>query len=608
MARASLEPQKINLKESFSSLKTVPRFFREIRSVNPKLFFFNILARVISAFLPLAMLFIGKLIVDEVLLQVELDSKNFKMLWILVATEFFLAISSDLLRRAITYTDALLGDQYSIRSSVAIIKKTNEIRLADLEDADFYDKMERARRQTTGRVALMSNVLSQGEDIIVIISLLAGLIAFEPWLIILLVLSVIPTILNEIKFSGTGYSLARSWTQERRELDYLRYAGASDLTAKEVKLFGLSGYIADRFKKLSDVYYLASKKLAGQRARWGSIFNLLGTGTYYGAYVIIVYRTALGILSLGDLTFLSGSFNRLRGRLQGFFTRFTAITERALYLQDYFDFLDMKFQRDDRQDYLPMPKEIKEGFEFDNVGFRYPNTEKWVVRGLSFNLKAGEKLAFVGENGAGKTTLIKLMLGFYQATEGEIRLDGVPIQNYEPDAYQAYFGVIFQDFVKFELTLKENIAVGSILEIENEKRILDAADRSLANQVIDDLPGGINQQLGKRFKTGKDLSGGQWQKVAMARAYMKDAPVMILDEPTSALDARAEAEAFDRFIKLSHGKTAVIISHRFSTVRIADRILVLKNGKALELGSHEELMAKDQLYAELFRLQAAGYQ
>jgi len=608
MARASLEPQKINLKESFSSLKAVPRFFREIRSVNPKLFFINILARVISAFLPLAMLFIGKLIVDEVLLQIDLNPKNFKTLWMLVAGEFILAISSDLLRRAITYTDALLGDQYSIRSSVSIIKKTNEIRLADLEDAEFYDKMERARRQTTGRVALMSNVLSQGEDIIVIISLLAGLIAFEPWLIVLLVLSVIPTILNEIKFSGTGYSLARSWTQERRELDYLRYAGASDLTAKEVKLFGLSGYIADRFKKLSDVYYLASKKLAGQRARWGSFFNLIGTGTYYGAYVIIVYRTALGILSLGDLTFLSGSFNRLRGRLQGFFTRFTAITERALYLQDYFDFLDLKFQRSDRQDYLPMPTEIKEGFDFDNVGFKYPNTEKWVVRGLSFKLKAGEKLAFVGENGAGKTTLIKLMLGFYQATEGEIRLDGIPIQNYDPEAYQAYFGVIFQDFVKFELSLKENIAVGSIEEIENEARILDAADRSLANQVIDDLPGGIHQQLGKRFKTGKDLSGGQWQKVAMARAYMKDAPVMILDEPTSALDARAEAEAFDRFIKLSQGKTAVIISHRFSTVRIADRILVLKNGKALELGSHEELMAKDQLYAELFRLQAAGYQ
>ncbi len=608
MARPTLEPQKVNLRESFASLGTIPRFFREIRQVNPLLFYGNLLARIISAFLPLALLYVGKLIVDEVLFQIDLEHKDFQELWILVGLEFTLAISSDLLRRSITYTDALLGDQYAIQSSVAIIRKTSEIRLANLEDAEFYDKMERARRQTTGRVALMSNVLSQGEDVIVIISLLAGVVAFEPWLILLLILSVIPTILNEIKFSGTGYSLARSWTQERRELDYLRYAGASDITAKEVKLFGLSGYIADRFQKLSEVYYQASKKLAGQRARWGSFFNILGTGTYYGAYVYIVYRTALGILSLGDLTFLSGSFNRLRGRLQGFFTRFTSITERALYLQDYFDFLDLKFQRNRKENYHPMPTEIKHGFEFNQVGFQYPNTDKWVVRNMSFQLKAGEKLAFVGENGAGKTTLIKLLLGFYEPTEGEIKLDGTPIQEYDPEAYQAYFGVIFQDFVRFELTLKENIAVGSIEEIENELRILDAADRSLAKQVIADLPEGINQQLGKRFKSGKDLSGGQWQKVAMARAYMKDAPVMILDEPTSALDARAESEAFDRFIKLSDGKTAVIISHRFSTVRIADRILVLKDGKVLELGSHDELMANDELYAELFRLQAAGYQ
>lgn len=608
MAQASLKPQKINLRESFASLRSIPRFFREIRQVNPLLFYGNLSARVLSAFLPLALLYVGKLIVDEVLFQIDLESKDFSRLWLLVGVEFLLAIGSDLLRRSISYTDALLGDQYSIKSSVAIIQKTSEIRLADLEDAEFYDKMERARRQTTGRVALMSNVLSQGEDVIVIISLLAGVIAFEPWLILLLVLSVIPTILNEIKFSGTGYSLARSWTQERRELDYLRYAGASDLTAKEVKLFGLSSYIANRFESLSDIYYKASKKLAGQRARWGSFFNVLGTGTYYGAYVYIVYRTALGILSLGDLTFLSGSFNRLRARLQGFFTRFTSITERALYLQDYFDFLDLQFTSQPSEDYRPMPKEIKLGFDFDNVGFQYPNSDRWVVRNMSFQLKAGEKLAFVGENGAGKTTLIKLLLGFYQPTEGVIRLEGHPIQEYEPEAYQAYFGVIFQDFVRFELTLKENIAVGSIAEIENDLRILDAAERSLADQVISELPAGIDQQLGKRFKSGKDLSGGQWQKVAMARAYMKDAPVMILDEPTSALDARAEAEAFDRFINLSKGKTAVIISHRFSTVRIADRILVLKDGRVLELGSHQELMGNNALYAELFRLQAAGYQ
>jgi ATP-binding cassette subfamily B protein len=248
------------------------------------------------------------------------------------------------------------------------------------------------------------------------------------------------------------------------------------------------------------------------------------------------------------------------------------------------------------------------GFEFIDVGFKYPKSEKWVVRHVSFTLEAGEKLAFVGENGAGKTTLIKLLLQFYEPTEGQILLDGIPVKNYEIKEYQQFFGVIFQDFVKFELTLRENIAVGDIDEIYNQPRIDGAAEKSLADQVIAGLPMGYDQPLGKRFKQGKDLSGGQWQKIAIARAYMKDAEVLILDEPTSALDARAETEAFNRFIKLTEGKTAVIISHRFSTVRIADRIMVLKEGKVLEIGTHLELMENDQLYAELFKLQAAGYQ
>ncbi|HSJ67452.1 MAG TPA: ABC transporter ATP-binding protein, partial [Anditalea sp.] len=405
-----------------------------------------------------------------------------------------------------------------------------------------------------------------------------------------------------------SYSLARSWTQERRELDYLRYAGASDVTAKEVKLFGLSDYLADRFKNLSDKYYLQSKKLAKQRAGWGSFFNVIGTGAYYGAYIVIIFRTVAGIFSLGDLTFLSGSFNRLRSKLQGFFTRFTAITESALYLQDYFEFLDLKYVEGPTDNKLPLPKKIEHGFEFIDVGFKYPKSDKWVVRHINFDLKAGEKLAFVGENGAGKTTLIKLLLQFYEPTEGEILLDGIPVKEYDQVEYQQYFGVIFQDFVKFELTIRENIAMGEIREILNQPRIDGAAEKSLADQVITELPLGYDQPLGKRFKQGKDLSGGQWQKIAIARAYMKDAEVLILDEPTSALDARAETEAFDRFIKLTEGKTAVIISHRFSTVRIADRIMVLKDGLVLEIGTHEELMANDRLYAELFNLQAAGYQ
>ncbi|MDT0643801.1 ABC transporter ATP-binding protein [Zunongwangia sp. F363] len=606
--KKSIEPNKINFRESFASLKFVPRFFREIRKVNPLLFYTNVICRIINAALPVLILYVGKLIIDEVLLQISTEEKELDRLWILVAAEFALAILSDLISRGINLSDALLGDQYSIDTSVRIIKKTSEINLDQLEDSEFYDKLERARQQTTGRVGLMSNILTQGEDIVVILSLLGGVVAFEPWLIVLLVVSIVPTLINEIKFSGTSYSLARSWTQERRELDYLRYAGASDVTAKEVKLFGLSDYLAKRFKGLSDKYYTQSKKLAKQRAGWGSFFNIIGTSAYYGAYVFIIFRTVAGALSIGDLTFLSGSFNRLRSKLQGFFTRFTAITESALYLQDYFEFLDLSFAEKNSEGNLPLPEKISSGFEFKNVGFKYPKSEKWVVRNINFELRAGEKLAFVGENGAGKTTLIKLLLRFYEPTEGEILLDGIPVKKYNQAAYQQYFGVIFQDFVKFELTLRENIAMGEIQEINDQQRLDSAAQKSLAQEVVAEMPLGYNQQLGKRFKNGKDLSGGQWQKIAIARAYMKDAEVLILDEPTSALDARAETEAFQRFIELTQGKTAVIISHRFSTVRIADRIMVLKDGAVLEIGTHSELMKNNKLYAELFNLQAAGYQ
>ncbi|MGB8704305.1 MAG: ABC transporter ATP-binding protein, partial [Gillisia sp.] len=448
----SLQPNKINFKDSFASLKFVPRFFKEIRRVNPPLFYVNVFCRILSAVTPLVLLWIGKIIIDEVVTQMNAPVHDLHRLWLFVTAEFALAILSDLLSRAISLTDGLLGDQYSINTSVRIIKKTAELDLAQLEDSEFYDKLERARQQTTGRVGLMSNILAQGEDLIVILSLLAGVVAFEPWLLLLLVISIIPTIYNEIKFSGTSYSLARSWTQERRELDYLRYAGASDVTAKEVKLFGLSNYLAERFQNLSDKYYLENKKLAKRRAGWGSFFNVIGTIAYYAAYALIVFKTVGGIFSLGDLTFLSGSFNRLRSKMQGFFIRFTAITESALYLQDYFEFLDLSLPDPSAEKKLSLPDEIKTGFEFKNVGFKYPKSELWVVRNINFTLKAGEKLAFVGENGAGKTTLIKLLLQFYEPTEGEILLDGVAINRYNQAEYQQYFGVIFQDFVKFDLT------------------------------------------------------------------------------------------------------------------------------------------------------------
>jgi ATP-binding cassette subfamily B protein len=507
----------------------------------------------------------------------------------------------------VTLTDGLIGDLYANKSSVDIIKKTGEVELSQLEDPDFYDKLERARRQTTSRVGLLSNVLSQMQDLITVISLITGLIVFEPWLILILFLSIIPAFLNEIKYSQSSYSLARSWTKERRELDYLRYTGASDKTAKEVKLFNLTDFIANRFKELSHRYYIETRDLNIKKNIFGGFFNVLGIGAYYGAYILIIANTIAGLLTIGELTFLSGSFKSLRNSMQTIFMRFSRIAESALYLKDYFDFLDIQPKIAKKEHYLTIPKEIKDGFEFKNVHFSYPDSNHEVLKGVSFFLKAGEKMAFVGENGAGKTTLIKLILRFYDLTDGEILLDGVNINEYDKVEYQKLFGVIFQDFVRYDFSAGENIAVGKIEAIDDKDRIKKAAELSLAEEVIASLPQNYDQQLGKRFSNGQDLSGGQWQKIALARAYMKDSEIVILDEPTSALDARAEYEAFQRFIGLTKGKTSIIISHRFSTVRMADRILVLKDGKVLELGSHEELMASDQLYAELFNLQAEGY-
>jgi ATP-binding cassette subfamily B protein len=556
---------------------------------------------------PIALLWVGKEIIDEVILQVDLEPSDLNQLYWLIGIELILAIISDVFNRLIALTDALLGDLYSNASSIELIQKTAKVELESLEDSEFYDKLERARRQTTSRVSLMSNVLAQIQDIITITSLISGLIYFYPSLILLLVISIIPSFISELKYSQSTYSLQKSWTPERRELDYMRMIGASDVTAKEIKLFGLADFISDTFKRISDKYYIANKKLSIKKSLWGAVFHIFGDLAYYGAYVFIVLKAVAGLVSIGTLTFLAGSFNRLRSLLQTVFSRFSGITESAMYLQDYFEFIDMDLSGDNPDQYREAPTEFKDKLSFKNVSFHYPQSDKNVLSDISFDLKKGEKLALVGENGAGKTTLIKLLLRLYEPSSGEILMDGVPIKEYRKEDYQKMVGAIFQDFVKYYLTAKINIAVGNIKEEHNTDKIKDAAVQSLANDVIEGLPEGYEQGLGKRFKKGAELSGGQWQKIALARAYMSDAPIIILDEPTSALDARAESQVFQRFIGLSKDRTSIIISHRFSTVRMAGRILVLQGGEILEIGTHEELLAKPQLYAELYDLQAEGY-
>ncbi|WP_127846263.1 ABC transporter ATP-binding protein [Psychroflexus aestuariivivens] len=592
---------------NFASLRFIPRFLSRVYQTHSGLFIGNVLLRLLKSLIPIALLWVGKEIIDEVILQVDLEPSDLTRLYWLIGIELLLAILSDVFNRLIALTDGLLGDLYSNASSIELIQKTAKVELASLEDSEFYDKLERARQQTTSRVSLMSNVLAQIQDIITIISLISGLIYFYPILILLLVISIIPSFINELKYSQSSYSLQKSWTPERRELDYMRMIGASDVTAKEIKLFGLADFISNTFKRISDKYYKANKKLSIKKSLWGGIFHVLGDLAYYGAYIFIVLKAVAGFVTIGDLTFLAGSFSQLRNQLQTVFSRFSNITQSAMYLQDYFEFIDMDFSDDHPEQYREAPTEFKDRITFEKVSFSYPQSEKEVLSNLSFELKKGEKLALVGENGAGKTTLIKLLLRLYEPTSGQILMDGVPIREYRKEDYQKMLGAIFQDFVKYYLTAKINIAVGNIDEEQNTDKIKGAAVQSLANDVIESLPMGYEQGLGRRFKKGAELSGGQWQKIALARAYMSDAPIIILDEPTSALDARAESEVFQRFIGLTKDRTSIIISHRFSTVRMADRILVLQQGEILELGTHEELLAKPKLYAELFELQAEGY-
>jgi ATP-binding cassette subfamily B protein len=567
----------------------------------------NALLRLVKSAIPLSMLYVGKEIIDEVIRLAETEGASQEYLWTLVAIELGLAVLSDLLNRSITLMDSLLGDLVANNTSEQLIRHAADLDLYQFENPEFYDKLERARRQTTGRTVLMSQVLSQAQDLITILFLGAGLIAFNPWLILILILAVIPSFLGETHFNQRTYSLTRSWTPERRELDYLRYIGASDQTAKEVKIFNLSDFISTRFSELAHRYFLANRDLALKRAAWGSLFSTIGTLSYYGAFVFILIQTITGVISVGTLTFLAGSFQRMQGMLQSMMNRFSRIAEGALYLQDLFDFFRIQPAIASPENSVPFPVPIRHGITFEKVGFRYPNTDRWALRHVSFHLRAGEKLALVGENGAGKTTLVKLLARLYEPTEGRILVDGKDLRDFNLSELRDHIGIIFQDYIRYQMKAGENIAIGRIEELGDLGRIELAANKSLADQVVDQLPAGLDQRLGRRFLDGVELSGGQWQKIALARAYMRDAQLLILDEPTSALDARSEHEVFVRFADLISGRSAVLISHRFSTVRMADRILVLENGQLLELGTHEELLELGGKYAELFHLQAQGY-
>ena len=605
---SSGEPPLLTLGDRIKALRSLPLLFHLLWTASARLTLANLGLRLARAALPLVLLSLGKGIVDEVVRLSQLsDERDLAWLWTLVAAECGTALLADALGRSTALVESLLGDRFAIQTSLRVMAHAAELDLERFEDAAFYDKFERARQQTSGRILLMSQTLSQLQDGVTMGCLAAGVIAVSPWLVLVLVITLVPAFLGEAHFSGQAYSFMYQWTPERRELDYLRYAGASDDTAKEVKVFGLARFLTERYERLAERFYHANRALSIRRAGWGGLLALIGSAGYYTAYVLIVLQVVNGRLSLGDLTFLAGAFSRVQTLLHDLLARFASMAEGVLYLRDLFDFLALRPRIQSPDAPRPFPRPIQVGFVFEQVGFCYAQSERWAVRGLSLTVRAGEKLALVGENGAGKTTVVKLLARLYDPTEGRILLDGHDLREYDVQELRREIGIIFQDFVRYQLTAADNIAVGRIEEREDRARIVRAAQRSLADTVIAALPRQYGQMVGRRFATGVELSGGEWQKLALARAYMREAQVMILDEPTAALDARAEHEVFQRFTELTRGKTAVLISHRFSTVRMADRIVVLERGALCEVGTHEELVQQNGRYADLFQLQARGY-
>lgn len=616
MPAALRAPQ--SFRERIGTLRHLPTFIALVWKSSPALTLASLALRLTRAVLPVLMLYVGKLIVDQVVAEARLPHSGWSAAqWIesgrlvkvggLVALEFGLAVMADFSGRFSSLIDSLLAESYSNFASIRLMEKSASLDLEQFESSDEQDRLDRARRQVTGRTTLLGLVFGQIQDILTAVSFMIGLLSYWPWLIGLMLVALVPSLLGEFKFNAQGYRIDYFRTPERRQLDYVRYLGSSIETAKEVKLFGLSRFLIERFRRFAETMLLDSRRLATRRALWGGLLAVLGSVAYYTAYGAIIWRTMAGEFSLGDMTFLAGSFLRLKGLLDGLLLGLSQVAGQALYLEDLFSFFDIEPRIVSPRDPLPVPKPIRSGFVFEDVGFRYEGTERWAVRHLDLEMGAGEVLALVGENGAGKTTVVKLLARLYDPTEGRILLDGRDLRDYDLDELRSRVGVVFQDFVRFHFTAAENIAIGRVEAAGDRDRIEQAADRSLAEAIIARLPLGFEQPLGRRFSGGVDLSGGEWQKIALARAYMRDADVLVLDEPTSALDARSEYEVFQRFRDLSSGKTTLLISHRFSTVRMADRIIVLKDGGIFEAGTHQALIARRGHYAEMFELQAAGY-
>ena len=593
-------------RERLTALRNVPPVLKIVWESGPVVVSLGLVFRLISALVPVAATWIAARIVDIV--RTVLNHQPVpSLLWWLVGAEFAVALFSGLITRGIDYLDALLADKYTRHVSIRVMKHAASLDLIAYEDPVFYDRLERARVQATDRLGMIQSIGRLVQQVVTAGSFSIAIFVFSPWLLFLLIIGILPAFVGESHFAFLGYAKNFRQTPAKRELDYLRVLGGSREAAKELKLFGLRKFLVERFTRLSDQIYDQDVGLARRRLIAGAFLSMIGTAGYYGAYVYIIWRTVKGAIGFGTMVFLTGAIMQASTNIQQIFSTLSSIADQALFLTDLLAFFNMRPTIRCKPNALAAPRPIVRGLEFRNVSFRYPGAERMVLDRLDLWLHPHERVALIGENGEGKTTLVKLLTRLYDPTEGQILLDGVDLREYDLDDLYCEIGVIFQDFMRYEMTARENIAVGKIEEVNNLDRLKAAADKSMADDVIRRLPGQYQQQLGRRFENGIDLSGGEWQKLALARAYLRDAQLLILDEPTAALDARSEFEVFQRFAELTQGKAALFISHRFSTVRMADRIVVMEKGRITEDGDHDQLFRLGGRYAEMFELQAANY-
>jgi ATP-binding cassette subfamily B protein len=593
--------------QRLAALRNVPPVLTIVWESGRAVVAFGLILRVFAALLPVALLAITKLIIDGIVQARNLHQPVHPRFWWLVAGEFGVAILGSVLSRIIDYLDSLLADNYTRHVSIQVMTHAAELDLQTYENPLFYDRLERARVQATDRLGMIQSIGRLVQQVITTISLAISIMFFSPWLLLLLIAGVIPAFLGESHFAFLGYAKNFRQTPIRRQLDYLLVLGGSREAAKELKLFGLSKFLVERFTRLSNRIYSENVSLARKRLVAGSFLSMIGIAGLYSAYVLVIRRTISGSLTIGALTFLTGAIVQASTNIQQTFSTLSGIADQALFLTDLLAFFGMQPAIRSKPLALLAPRPIVRGFEFRNVSFAYPGSSRLILNRLNFHLHPQERVALIGENGQGKTTIVKLITRLYDPTEGQVLLDGVDLREYSLEDLYREIGVIFQDFMRYEMTASENIAVGKIDEIDHLELLQTAARKSLADEVVGRLPLKYDQMLGRRFDGGLDLSGGEWQKVALARAYLRDAQLLILDEPTAALDARSEFEVFRRFAELTQGKMALFISHRFSTVRMADRIVVLENGSIAEEGSHDQLSKLGGRYAEMFEMQAASY-